>query len=145
MSVPDTFICLGNLLNRHLPLSFFVQDRAAMTAAYDITLSTLHKKAPTLAHRLEDLRVEPHDYLVPMFTSLFCDRLPVEHAARLIDVYAVEGDKIATRAAVAYLGVREAKLYQGDVEDVVRCLESREVKMHPDDFMARVYEAGKSE
>lgn len=115
-----------------------------MTAAYDVTLATLLKKAPSLARRLGDLRVEPFDYLQPMFSSLFCDRLPVEHAARLLDVYAIEGDKIMTRAAVGFLGIREGKLYQGGVEDVLRHLNELDMKMHPDDFMASVYEAGKS-
>lgn len=144
MSVLDTFICLGNLLNRPLPLSFLVRDHTAITAAYDITLSALAKKAPSLARRFEDLRVEPRDYLQPMFSSLFCDRLPVEHAARLMDVYVIEGDKIATRAAVGFLGIREGKLYQGGVEDVVKSLNMKEMRMHPDEFMAKVYEAGKS-
>jgi TBC1 domain family member 14 len=122
MNVTDTFICLGNLLNRPLPLSFLISDHTAMTASYDVTLSVIAKKAPSLARHLEDLRVEPHDYLRPMFSSLFCDRLPLEHAARLMDVYAVEGDKIATRAAVGLIGVLEGKLYQGGTEDVVRNL-----------------------
>jgi hypothetical protein len=144
MSVPDTFICLGNILNRPLPLSFLINDETAMNAAYDITLSTLASKATSLARRLEDLRVEPRDYLHPIFSSLLCDRLPIEHAARVMDVYAIEGDKIATRAAVGLLTVRESKLYQGGVEDVLRTLSSKEMKIHPDEFMASVFEAGKS-
>ena len=115
-----------------------------MTAAYDTTLSALAKKAPTLAKHLADLRVEPRDYLQPMFSSILCDRLPIEHAARLMDVYAIEGDKIATRAAVGFLTVHEGNLYQGGAEDVVRNLNTTEIKLHPDDFMANVYEAGKS-
>jgi hypothetical protein len=146
MSPPEAFSVLANLLNRPLPLSFLIRDQTAINAAYDITLSTLSQKAPSLAQRLAELRVEPHDYLRLMFSSLFCDRLPIEHAARFMDVYAIEGDKIATRAAVGYLGVREGKLYQGDVNDVVRNINAsaEEIKMHPDDFMAKVYEAGKS-
>lgn len=116
-----------------------------MHKAYDVTLSTLHKKAPSLAERLADKRVEPHLYLQPMFSSLFCDRLPVEHAARLMDVYAIEGDKIATRAAVGLVMCREAKLYQGGAEEVVRSLGGLEEGMHPDEFMQMVYEAGKSD
>ncbi|KAF2652083.1 hypothetical protein K491DRAFT_605649 [Lophiostoma macrostomum CBS 122681] len=143
MSQSDTFICLCNLLNRALPLSFLVNDTAQMTAAYDTTLSALSKKAPSLAKHLADLRVEPRYYLQPMFTTILCDRLPVEHAARLMDVYAIEGDKIATRAAVGFLTVHEGKLYQGGAEDVVRNLNTKEVRLHPDDFMATVYEAGK--
>lgn len=144
MSAPDTFITLGNLLNRPLPLSFLIKDHTAMTAAYDITLSTLSQKAPQLARRLEELRVEPRDYLEPAFSSLFCDRLSIEHAARLMDVYAIEGDKIATRAAVGLMGIKEGKLYQGSTREVLSHLNSGDMKMHPDDFMAKVYEAGKS-
>jgi hypothetical protein len=143
MSVPDTFICLGNLLNRPLPLSFLINDYNKMTVAYDITLSTLAKKAPTLARRLEELRVEPRDYLRPMFSSLFCDRLPIEHAARLMDVYVIEGDKIPPRAAVGFLNVRENKLYQGNAEDVLRHMNAQDMKLHADEFMNVVYEAGK--
>lgn len=144
MSVPDAFIALGNLLNRPLPLSFLINDQSRMTAAFDVTLSALAKKAPTLAKRLEELRVEPRDYLQPMFSSLFCDRLPIEHAARLMDVYVVEGDKIPTRAAVGLLGAREGNLYQGNAEDVLQNLNAQDMKLHPDDFMTFVYEAGKS-
>jgi hypothetical protein len=143
MSQSDAFVCLCNLLNRALPLSFLVNDITQMTAAYDTTLSALTEKAPSLAKHLADLRVEPRHYLQPMFTSILCDRLPIEHAARLMDVYVIEGDKIATRAAVGFLTVHEGKLYQGGAEDVVGNLNTKEMKLHPDDFMAKVYEAGK--
>lgn len=146
MSASDAFICLGNLLNRHLPLSFLLKDLPAMTTAYDITLSALHKKAPSLARHLADLRVEPRDYLRPMFSSLFCDRLSIEHAARVMDLYTIEGDKIPPRVAVAVMGILEGQLYQGGAEDVVKCLNENNCarQMSPEDFSGRVYEAGKS-
>jgi hypothetical protein len=144
MSPADTFVTLGNLLNRPLPLSFLVRDQTAMTAAYNTTLHALSQKAPSLANRFEELRVEPRDYLVPSFSSLFCDRLPVEHAARFMDVYAIEGDKIPPRTAVGLISIQEGRLYQGDVDEVLRVLNQSEMKLHPDDFMAQVYEAGKS-
>ena len=144
MSVVDTFTTLSNLLNRPLPLSFLVRDSTAITAAYDITLSALNKKCPNLATRLADLRVEPRDYLEPMFSSLFCERLGLEYAARVMDVYAIEGDKIPPRVAVGVLGLLEGGCYQGGVEDVVRVLNEKEIRESPDEFMGRVYEAGKS-
>lgn len=117
-----------------------------MTTAYDITLSALHKKAPSLARHLADLRVEPRDYLRPMFSSLFCDRLSIEHAARVMDLYTIEGDKIPPRVAVAVMGILEGQLYQGGAEDVVKCLNEKNCarQMSPEDFSGRVYEAGKS-
>jgi TBC1 domain family member 14 len=78
MSPEATFSTLCNLLNRPLPLSFLVRDHTAMTAAYDTTLSALHKKFPALAARLFELRVEPDTYLRGWFESCFCGRLGVE-------------------------------------------------------------------
>ncbi|PSN65565.1 hypothetical protein BS50DRAFT_61899 [Corynespora cassiicola Philippines] len=143
MSVTDTFISLSNLFNRPLPLSFLIRDSTAITAAYDTTLSVLNKKFPTLAKRFEELRVEPRDYLYSMMSSLFCERLSLEHAARVMDVYTIEGDKIPPRVAVGLLGILELSCSTGDVEEVTRVLRKKEIRDSPDDFMGKVYEAGK--
>tara|TARA_R110002003_G_scaffold97_36_gene8049 strand:- start:56235 stop:57065 length:831 start_codon:yes stop_codon:yes gene_type:complete len=144
LPAPQAFITLSNLLNRPLPLSFLVQDPNAMHAAYSTTLHALHKKSPLLAQRLESLRVEPRDYLAAMFSSLFCCRLGVEHAARVMDVYAIESDKIPPRVAVAVMCVLEGSCVEGDAEHVAKMLREKEVDMEVEEFMARVYEAGKS-
>jgi hypothetical protein len=141
----EAFITLSNLLNRALPLSFLVHDPNAMHAAFSTTLHALTKKYPSLAQRLENLRVEPRDYLTAMFGSLFCGRLGVEHAARVMDVYAIEGDKIPPRVAVAIMGIMEGNCMEGGAEDVARVLREKSVETDVEDFIARVYEAGKSE
>jgi hypothetical protein len=140
----DAFIALSNLLNRALPLSFLVQDANSMHAAYSTTIHALAKKHPSLAKRLESLRVEPREYLADMFGSLFCSRLGVEHAARVMDVYAVEGDKIPPRVAVAIMGILEGSCVEGEAGDVARVLKAKSVETDVEAFMARVYEAGKS-
>lgn len=140
----QAFITLSNLLNRPLPLSFLVQDANAVHAAYSTTLRALSKKIPSLAQRLEELRVEPRDYLFDMFNNLFCGRLGVEHAARVMDVYTVEGDKIPPRAAVAILGILEGSCIEGDASQVAKTLREKPIELDVDDFMAKVYEAGKS-
>jgi hypothetical protein len=144
LPAPVAFIALSNLLNRALPLSFLVQDPNAMHAAYSTTIHALTKKYPSLAYRLETLRVEPREYLADMFGSLFCSRLGVEHAARVMDVYAIEGDKIPPRVAVAIMGILEGSCVEGAAEDVARVLKEKSVETDVEDFMARVYEAGKS-
>jgi hypothetical protein len=140
----EAFIALSNLLNRALPLSFLVQDTNAMHAAYSTTIHALAKKHPSLAKRLEQLRVEPREYLADMFGSLFCSRLGVEHAARVMDVYVVEGDKIPPRVAVAIMGILEGNCVEGEASDVASVLKSKSVETDVEAFMARVYEAGKS-
>jgi hypothetical protein len=144
LAAPEAFITLSNLLNRALPLSFLVQDPNAMHAAYSTTLHALSKKHPSLAQRLESLRVEPRDYLADMFGTLFCSRLGVEHAARVMDVYVIEGDKIPPRVAVAISGILETNCLEGGAEDVARVLREKSVDTEVEEFMARVYEAGKS-
>ena len=144
MSAADSFVALSNILNRALPLSFLVRDQTAITAAYDTTLAALAKKCPTLATRLAELRVEPHDFLLPMFSSLFCDRLSVEHAARIMDVYTIEGDKIPPRVAVGLLSALEGSCMSGNTADVVGVLRTKSLRETPDEFMGKVYEAGKS-
>ncbi|KAF2644291.1 hypothetical protein P280DRAFT_228996 [Massarina eburnea CBS 473.64] len=144
MSAADSFITLSNLLNCPLPLSFLVRDQTAMTAAYDTTLNALSKKRTSLSQRLASLRVEPHHYLLPMYSSLFCDRLSVEHAARVMDVYTIEGDKIPPRVAVGIMTILEGACMEGEAEDVAKALREREIKDGPDAFMVKVFEAGKS-
>jgi hypothetical protein len=144
LAPPESFIVLSNLLNRALPLSFLVRDQNAMHAAFSTTLHALSKKHPSLAQRLETLRVEPREYLADMFASLFCGRLGVEHAARVMDVYVIEGDKIPPRVAVAVMGIMEGHCMQGGAEEVARVLRAKNVELDVEEFMARVYEAGKS-
>ncbi|KAL5121966.1 hypothetical protein ACEQ8H_000182 [Pleosporales sp. CAS-2024a] len=144
LSPPDAFTTLSNLLNRPLPLSFLVQDYNAMHAAYSTTLDALAMKHASLAARLETLRVEPNEYLADMFASLFCSRLSVEHAARVMDLYAIEGDKIPPRVAVAVLGILEGSCIEGNKEDVTDVLKNKTVEIDVEDFVARVYEAGKT-
>jgi hypothetical protein len=143
LSAPQTFITLSNLLNRPLPLSFLVHDPNAIHAAYSTTLHALSKKSTSLAKRLEGLRVEPRDYLYHMFSSLFCGRLGVEHAVRVMDVYVIESDKIPPRVAVAILLVLEGSCMEGDKASVEKVLCEKKIDLDVDEFMAKVYEAGK--
>lgn len=153
MDVTDAFACLCNLLNRPLPLSFLLKDRVQMTRAYHATLDALALKAPSLAKRLEELQVEPKEYLEPMFMSLFCDRLSVEHASRVMDVYCVEGDKIPPRVAVGVLMMVEGRLYEKSNTDVLKVIGKDSVSesggeqfalLNPSEFMEVVFEGGKA-
>lgn len=144
LAAPQAFITLSNMLNRPLPLSFLIHDSNAMYAAYSTTMHALARKIPSLATRLESLRVEPREYLASMFDSLFCGRLGVEHAARIMDIYSIEGDKIPPRVAVAIMGILEGSCMEGDAAHVAQTLREKEITLDVDDFMHKVYEAGKS-
>ena len=144
LAAPQAFVTLSNLLNRPLPLSFLIHDQNAIHAAYSTTLHVLSKKAPSLAQRLETLRVEPRDYLFHTLGSLFCGRLGVEHAARIMDIYTIEGDKNVPRAAVAILSILEGSCMEGDAAQVAKTLREKKIELDVDEFMNKVFEAGKS-
>ncbi|KAK5719974.1 hypothetical protein LTR15_007247 [Elasticomyces elasticus] len=148
MRAGDAFVVLANVLNRPVPLAFLVHDKAAMSSAYELVLSTLKYKCTKLHSHLTcaatDLK--PEDYLDPIFRCLFAYNLPPEHVSRIWDIYAFEGDKVLVRAAVAVLGRLESKLY-GSKEEVLDLLSWRNEKRWEvgteEDFVKAVRDAGK--
>lgn len=148
-SEPETaFVALANLLNRPTPLAFLVHDQAAMSRTYEMVLSTLKYKSPTLHAHLTSpsLGLTPSDLLDPLFRCLFSYNLPHSHAARVWDLYVFEGDKALARAAVAVLTRLESKLY-GKRDEVLDLLgwgnEGRWELGSEEEFVAAVRDAGK--
>ncbi|KAH8904889.1 TBC domain-containing protein [Coniochaeta sp. PMI_546] len=118
-----TFTALANVLNRPLPLSFYVSDPGAKVSAYNLLLQTLSHKSPGLHEHLT--RLPDHDpdiYLCEVFTSLFTEHLALDEAARLWDVYVFEGDAILVRAAVALLLRQEMSLLSAKTMAEVRAV-----------------------
>jgi len=148
-SEPETaFVALANLLNRPTPLAFLVHDQAAMSRTYEMVLSTLKYKSPTLHAHLTSpsLGLTPSDLLDPLFRCLFSYNLPPSYAARVWDIYVFEGDKALARAAVAVLSRLESKLY-GKRDEVLDLLgwgnEGRWELGSEEEFVAAVRDAGK--
>jgi hypothetical protein len=105
------FTALANVLNRPLPLSFYVSDPGAKVSAYNLLLQTLSHKSSGLHEHLTSLPDhDPDIYLCQMFTSLFTEHIALDEAARLWDVYVFEGDAILVRAGVALLLRQEMSL-----------------------------------
>lgn len=119
------FASLANVLNRPLPLSFFISDPGAKQSAYNLLLQTLSHKSPGLHEHLTRLPGhDPDSYLCDMFTSLFTSHLALDEAARLWDVYVFEGDAILVRAAVALLLRQEMSLLgAGSAAELAAALE----------------------
>ncbi|KAL1843444.1 hypothetical protein VTJ49DRAFT_1554 [Mycothermus thermophilus] len=107
----DAFIALANVLNRALPLSFYVSDAGAKSSAYNLVLHTLSQKAPRLHEHLTGLPEHDADaYLESLFTGLFTRHLALDEATRLWDVFVFEGDTLLVRACVAFLLQNEMAL-----------------------------------
>jgi hypothetical protein len=99
------------VLNRALPLSFYVADVNAKSSAYNLVLHTLSQKAPKLHEHLTNLPGHDADaYLEALFAGLFTRHLALDEATRLWDVFVFEGDTLLIRACVAYLLQNEMSL-----------------------------------
>jgi hypothetical protein len=92
--------------------------------AYDLVLSLLSVKFPRLhAHLFTSSgpNLAPHEVLEPMMRTLFLgpgDGLGIEIASRVWDIMMLDGDAAVVRAAAAWLGALEGKLY-GTREEVL--------------------------
>jgi hypothetical protein len=80
-----------------------------------------------------------------MFESLFTEHLSLDNATRLWDVMVFEGDAVLVRAAVAYLIMKEVKLF-GATDQKEVCREIREglAGVSDDDWIKALRSAGKS-
>lgn len=146
----DAFVALANVLNRSLPLSFYISDAGAKSSAYNLLLQTLARRSPNLhKHLLELPDHDPDQYLAAVFTGLFTRHLALDEAARLWDVYAFEGDALLIRAGVALLLQKEMELVgTTSLEEVTAVLNSKKPRVvgssgEEDQWMRAVKEAGK--
>ncbi|KAF2141751.1 uncharacterized protein K452DRAFT_228058 [Aplosporella prunicola CBS 121167] len=141
------FIALANILNRPLPMAFLVNDSNAMRRANDLVLRTLQYKLPNLhKHLAVTLKLEPEEYLEPMFRTLFSRGADLDIVSRIWDVYVFEGDKALVRAAVGVLDALEGRLY-GTHDEVLALLgwngKADWAIKDVDSFMKGVRSAGK--
>ncbi|ORY66608.1 uncharacterized protein BCR38DRAFT_339134 [Pseudomassariella vexata] len=147
-SAADSFIVLANILNRPLPLSFYVNDQGAKSTTYNLLLQTLAKKAGNLHYHLTRL-ADPEVYLAELFTSLFTQHRSLDEASRLWDVYVFEGDSVLVRAGLALLMEKEGSLLAAKtVDDVCKVLaENQRLQSQEgreDEWVKAVREAGKA-
>lgn len=124
MSACDAFIALANLYNRSLPLAYLIQDRATIDRWQSLMLKTMRYKLPTLLDHLLSSRAGfscPEEWLEPMMFTLFTRHPEISTAARVMDIYAFEGDKFLIRAMVGLLAILESRLY-GSRHEILKVL-----------------------
>lgn len=147
----NAFITLSNILNRPVPISFLTGNTESISKTYSLVLKTLAYKLPALhAHLiLPTTKINPAEYMNPMFQSLFCSqKYGMDIASRIFDVYVFEGDAALIRASVGTFAKLESRLY-GSHDEILELLGSS--KGGPwdmgkeDEFMAVMREMGKVE
>lgn len=110
-----------------------------VAANYSSFLKFLRAKFSHLDEHFTRLNLKPQDYLNSPMAGLFAAQLPIEHAARIMDVFIFEGDSFLLRAGLGIIQMNEAWLYEGE-EQIRLQLEKPRVPEDEDEFMRVIRE-----
>jgi hypothetical protein len=110
METLDAFICVANFINKPFNLAFYITDRSQMykyTTVADTIMATL---LPKVHKHFKDLSIEPEQYLVDWFMTVFLKPLPLDIASRVGDIYFLEGEIFLFKVALALLKMHSHQL-----------------------------------
>lgn len=117
-------VVMANMLHKSLPLAVMMGDEQTATAHYTPYYKVFRAKFGRLNDHFNSIRMAPNHYLDSMISNMFTDRLDVDTAAHIIDVFLFEGDGFLLQAALGLVRSNEASLYQSRNE-VIEALEAK--------------------
>lgn len=103
MEALDAFISLANFINKPFNLAFYITDRSQMykyTTVADTIISTL---LPKIHKHFKEINIEPEQFLVDWFMTVFFKPLPLDVASRVCDIYFLEGELFLFKVVLALL------------------------------------------
>ena len=105
MESSDAFVCLGNILNSKLLVSFFRVNQTVMNAYYKTYEEFFKENLPKLHKHFNEHKLSPDLYLVDYIYTLFSRSLPLDIASRVWDLFLRDGDQFIFRAALGILSM----------------------------------------
>ncbi|XP_054168521.1 TBC1 domain family member 12-like [Oppia nitens] len=114
MESAQAFVCLANLLNNPLLVSFFRVNQPVMNAYYKTFEEFFKENLPKLYKHFNDHKLSPDLYLVDYIYTLFSRSLPLDIASRVWDLFLRDGDEFIFRAALGILSMYYEELINLD-------------------------------
>ncbi|CAG2110726.1 unnamed protein product [Medioppia subpectinata] len=105
MESEPAFVCLANLLNRQLLVSFFRVNQTVMNAYYKTYEEFFKENLPKLYKHFNEQKLSPDLYLVDYIYTLFSRSLPLDIASRIWDLFLRDGEEFIFRAALGILSM----------------------------------------
>ncbi|CAG2165478.1 unnamed protein product [Oppiella nova] len=105
MESESAFVCLANLLNRELLVSFFRVNQPVMNAYYKTFEEFFAENLPKLYKHFNEQKLSPDLYLVDYIYTLFSRSLPLDIASRIWDLFLRDGEEFIFRAALGILSM----------------------------------------
>lgn len=110
-----------------------------IAANYSSFMKFLRSNFSHLDEHFNKLDLKPQDYLNNLIAGVFAPQLPIEHAARVMDVFIFEGDSFLLRASLGILKMNEARLYE-DADQICSQLDKPRIPEGEDEFMTTIRE-----
>ncbi|RWS02176.1 TBC1 domain family member 14-like protein [Dinothrombium tinctorium] len=122
MEVSDAFICLANLLNNQILMSFYRVDPTFMNAYYSTYQVFFRENLPLLYKHFADQQLTPDLYLMDWVYSLFSRSLPLDVSTHVWDLILRDGEEFIFRVALGILDMYKDILIKFDFINLAQYL-----------------------
>ncbi len=96
----QAFVALMNIALSHNIIAFYRFDENQIRKRLQIFKQVFYYNLPELCDHFESLDLLPEHYLIEWYMTLFAKNLNIDIAARVWDVYMIEGIKAIFQAAI---------------------------------------------
>jgi Rab-GTPase-TBC domain len=129
----DAFMLLCNMLNSPMLQAFYRVNMPEMEKYFGAFSQALQRVSPRAYANMRDVHVSPHLYLVDWVMTLFSRSLPLELAARVWDMFLLDGESAVLKVALGVIRFLEEDLSVGLQEDCLTILTHLERVDMPED------------
>jgi hypothetical protein len=120
----QAFVALLNLVLNHNIIPFYRFDEHQIRQRLQIFKQVFYHNLPELCDHFESIDILPESYLIEWFMTLFSKNLNVDIAARIWDVYMIEGVKAVFQAAIVILSHFEKKFINSEFDEILKQLKN---------------------
>ncbi len=122
MEMYPAFVTLANMLNSNHFYSFFRMNTDEIEKTVETFRALMKDELSALSKHFEREGVNHQTFIVDWYITLFAKSLPLDIAARLWDIYFLEGDAFLYRATLGILKYFEPRLIKCPFEDIMSFL-----------------------
>ena len=112
----QSFVALMNVVLNPNIISFYRMNESQIQRRMDLFKEILNFNLPLVFSNFERINIQPELYLIEWIMTIFSKNLNIDLAARVWDLYMIEGIKAIFQAAIAILTVYKSTLTAGDYE-----------------------------
>eukprot|EP00002_Diphylleia_rotans_P024859 TRINITY_DN4907_c0_g1_i7.p1 TRINITY_DN4907_c0_g1~~TRINITY_DN4907_c0_g1_i7.p1 ORF type:complete len:442 (+),score=84.70 TRINITY_DN4907_c0_g1_i7:46-1371(+) len=122
MSAFDSFVCFVHLLNSAHMRALFRMESPGIDLRFAVFDHLLAEFLPETSKHFSELGVSSNLYVVEWFMTIFARLVNLELSSRLWDVYVMDGEVFAFRAALGILKLLSPRLLKANFEQSLNIL-----------------------